>query len=418
MINFLVYLIGLLIFSYCLFEIANKQTNFIRFIISSIIISLLFISLYNKVLFPYIFYLNIILMSIHFKYSFNLRYNYALSSAVFFYLLIMIIEILLFSFGFLVDNLETIRTNQNYFLISNLSIYLIFLLLFKINFIRRQIEKIFKFFENEEKLSVLSFIITAFLLGSLILSKIVEQGLSESYKLFLIILILVVLLLILYFIKISKYYKLKEQNDALHEYALNFEKLLNKYRLEDHERKNQLAVIKGLSSNKKVKAYISELLELETKESYPDLSNLNNKALRGIINYKIINYSSSGVKININISNNMNNSLKNLNINTEKALTRIIGVLLDNACEESIRNKSLKVELELYRRKKQTIINIANSIDEIFDIEKIFKKGNSNKGLERGMGLYLIKNLIKDNEKLKIKTRIINNYFYQTIVIE
>jgi two-component system sensor histidine kinase AgrC len=57
-------------------------------------------------------------------------------------------------------------------------------------------------------------------------------------------------------------------------------------------------------------------------------------------------------------------------------------------------------------------------LSEKININKIGKKGYSTKGKNRGNGIFLIENLIKNNKDIKTTNKIINNYFIQEINIK
>ena len=52
------------------------------------------------------------------------------------------------------------------------------------------------------------------------------------------------------------------------------------------------------------------------------------------------------------------------------------------------------------------------------DISKIYKKGFSSKGTNRGIGLYLVSKIIKDNDWLSLSQEFKNNKFISILKIK
>jgi two-component system sensor histidine kinase AgrC len=60
---------------------------------------------------------------------------------------------------------------------------------------------------------------------------------------------------------------------------------------------------------------------------------------------------------------------------------------------------------------------IENTVKEMPDINKIFQKSYSTKGDNRGMGLWIIKNIIRKNKNIILNTYCKDNKFIQELIV-
>ena len=213
---------------------------------------------------------------------------------------------------------------------------------------------------------------------------------------------------------------MKESYDNLFEYACIYEEELEKDKLLRHEYKNQLAVIKGLSKNKKVINHIDQLLENSKDDgiSIKGLSNIPKGGLRGLFYYKISTIRKKNINFVIDISKSVKIPLSQLKIEDVKTLTYILGIVCDNAIEECIKNKESNILIEIYKLGKEINFIISNTIIDKINIGKLGEKGYSTKGRNHGNGLYLVNKLLKNNKYISLHTKVINNYFVQEIKIK
>jgi two-component system sensor histidine kinase AgrC len=219
----------------------------------------------------------------------------------------------------------------------------------------------------------------------------------------------------------NRYKDLNDSYNILFEYACLYEEELEKDKLTNHEYKNQLAVIKGLTKNKKVLNHIDQILENNKKADTINLHGLNNLprgGLRGLFYYKISNIKKRNINFSIDISKSVTKSLSKLELEETKTLTYILGVFCDNALEESMKDKNSNISIEMYKIGGEIKIIVSNTIVGKINLNKIGEKGYSTKGNNRGNGLYLVKKLLKNDNKMSLSTKVINNYFVQELSIK
>jgi len=105
-------------------------------------------------------------------------------------------------------------------------------------------------------------------------------------------------------------------------------------------------------------------------------------------------------------------------------LSRIIGILLDNAIEAALESDERKIKLEMYYDDKQNadVIIIGNSVKDIekVDIIKMFEKDYSTKENPSGFGLYEVLKFLRKNNKGDIVPNVDydNKFFTQTLIFD
>ncbi|MEG0873209.1 MAG: GHKL domain-containing protein [Clostridia bacterium] len=103
-------------------------------------------------------------------------------------------------------------------------------------------------------------------------------------------------------------------------------------------------------------------------------------------------------------------------------LSRILGIILDNAIEATnkTKNKYIRLEMRFDNRKCADIIKITNTYisDNPINIEDIYKKGVSSKDVKSGIGLWEVKKIVKKVYNSQIYASVDKNKFTQNIIIE
>ena len=111
---------------------------------------------------------------------------------------------------------------------------------------------------------------------------------------------------------------------------------------------------------------------------------------------------------NMMLSLDINLSVSEINF-PKFELSRILGILIDNAIESGEKTDDKKLIVNMYHdfNKNCDKIIISNSIDNLnIDTEKIFEKNYSTKENPSGFGLYEVKKFIKQNKNSYIDTYI------------
>lgn len=237
----------------------------------------------------------------------------------------------------------------------------------------------------------------------------------------LVLLICVISLAIINFVNNYSVKKEIEKTETLLNYMNKYEKIIDDDRFNRHEMLNNLLILKSFN-NKNSKEYNDTLDELITTYNKKGIGikNIYNlpTGLKGIFYYKIHGLDEKGINVNINISKNITNSFKSIDHKDYVLLYKIIGIILDNAIEASLVSKDKYLGVDIYKEKSNIIINVDNSFKGKIDINRIYDKGYSNKGKNRGLGLMIVSNLLKNNNSIILEQVINNNIFNSKITIK
>ena len=168
-----------------------------------------------------------------------------------------------------------------------------------------------------------------------------------------------------------------------------------------------------------LKKYYSQLLS-----DFQDVNNLtilnpniiNNPAVYSLLTAKYYKANELGIKFNIEIFLDFNK----LNIEDYK-LTRILGILIDNAIESAFECEEKQIYLEMFNNinSSSQTITIKNTYNnKEIDINKINKKGyttKSDNSKPHGLGLWEVQQIIKKAKNVNLITSKDEEYFVQKL---
>ena len=251
-----------------------------------------------------------------------------------------------------------------------------------------------------------------------------------GYENFLPYLISMFVLLIILFSLIRQTFinnKLTNEYDQLLKFMTTYENEIEKQRILRHETKNEFLTIKAKicdkQKNKEIIEYIDEILKdkvIVNQEKYAKFGYLPPNGIKGLCYFKVQEAENVGINVSINISSKIKKStIYKLNIKNQRNLGKILGVFLDNAIEASVKSKEKQLGIEIYVGKNyETKIIISNTYNNIINKSKIGKERFTTKGKNRGHGLLLVKQIVKDNKIFEVKTDIVNSLYIQTLIIK
>ena len=308
-------------------------------------------------------------------------------------------------------------------MLANIVIGILAIIITKI--IGNRISKIIK--ENAmNKKALIILIIVILLTLSILLFKIPLHKIEPDVD-FIISMILLILLSIIGFILIKQKNDVDKMNDEykkLANYSQITEGVLEEYRLNLHESRNQLIIIRNMISTtkkKELEEYVNNLIDATEVNKYRwvnELKYIPIPELKGFINFKLMEMSNKKIDIEINVERKLKNSkMKKLKIKDKGDLYNIIGVFLDNAKEASLESKEKRVAVEMYEMDNDLNIIIANTYKGEVDIEKINEYGYSNKGKNRGTGLHLVNKIVERNRMFERTTSKMDEYFVQELTV-
>ena len=238
--------------------------------------------------------------------------------------------------------------------------------------------------------------------------------------------------LILFFLSIV-IYSFKTQDNYIKVYdkyntTLNslkeYEDILDRYRISNHENKNQLLTIRNMlpKTNKKLISYIDKIIENKLKDNEKamiEACKIPAGGLRGLIYSKILVMKSLKINYILEISKSVKTvDLINLDDSLMLDICKVIGVYVDNAIEEVKKLKRKYVNIEIYLEEKDLIISVSNNYAGIIDLDKLEEKGYTSKEKGHGYGLTLAKEIIDNNKKLSNSKVITKDSFTQMLKIK
>lgn len=237
------------------------------------------------------------------------------------------------------------------------------------------------------------------------------------------IITVVICYVLIYYSRKQNQYELRQvEYERLREYTENLEVLYNDMRVFKHDYVNILSTMNGYFEQNKLEDlreyFTKKILPLSKKIDSKNiklglLSNIKVIEFKGLIAAKILKAQSLGIDVFIDIME----SIDYVNMDIID-LCRVIGIILDNAIEASIQCNKPMLKLGIIKKNNSIgIVVINNYKGEQPKIHKIFEKGFSSKGENRGLGLYNLQEILKKYNHTSIDTIINENEFIQNIEI-
>lgn len=209
--------------------------------------------------------------------------------------------------------------------------------------------------------------------------------------------------------------------EMLKNYTEVIENLLDEMQKSRHDYKNMILSLHDFVEEKRfdeLAVYFeeeilkSEAIEKISKNIYLATKKIKQLPLKSLINAKLNEAMSGGIRVEITI-------LSEIDITSVPTLDicRIIGNLLDNAVEAAQESDNKVISLIMLKNNGQYSITLCNGFSGEIDISRIWKKGYSSKGRNRGQGLPIVKKLVDSRPELLLNTEIKNNLFVQDLTI-
>ena len=215
--------------------------------------------------------------------------------------------------------------------------------------------------------------------------------------------------------------KLEQQK----KYILALEKNNNEIRKFKHDFNNIILGLDGYINNddfdkEKLKKYFnSTIMNFNNNIELNDiviakLNSIKVSSLKSLITNKVLIAQNNNIDIDINIQGEITDFYTD-----EMQLSRILGVLLDNAIEASLElTENKKIEMNIIQINKTTDIQISNTFNNTgTPLEDFNKEGFSTKGTNRGLGLSSAHE-IANKLNMLLNTEIDGNTFIQILTIE
>lgn len=323
------------------------------------------------------------------------------------------------------ENLEVFLNFALGTLVTNVfvSVFIVFLIQFK--FVIKIYNMILKFVE---KISYNHFVFMSlfFISAANILAMLTYYKIDFMYLLiFNVTLTLICFVIIICSFKAqSNYNRVSDKYNVAINSLKEYENMMTKYRIFNHENKNLLLTVRAmiLNNEKDIPNYIDSMIE----EKYEDDEKLLFKmgvipsgGLRATIYSGILKIKENNIKYLLHIDKGLSTiDLIELEQSTIVDVCKIIGVFIDNSIESVAKLRNKRIQINLYVENNNIVIKVSNNYKDHIDISKIFNPGYTTKGEGHGYGLSLVKEIVEKNEFLINKIEINKKMFSQILSIK
>lgn len=417
-----------MLISLLLLKISSTKKQKISFVVCFSIISILN-SFFGTI--PYNNFINVLTMPLLFLIIFKTNLLKAILSEICIYAIVLLssaILVLIYSNILNVSSSVTSTIPIHRICLSTLMYICLFaLFLFFKNF-NINVSIIDKLKNKSSLLLILNFIIGSIAIGF-------QYFLLFSYMDSMsIVLIFSSLFILLLYFSISMFSLIRTNKLEITTQSLEEQKLYNKTlsTLHDnirgfkHDFNNIVQAIGGYISTNNMeglKVYYKDLLEdcqINNNLAVLNPELINNPAIYSILADKYYKAEELGIKLDLEVMSD----LSNLNIKIYE-LTRILGILLDNAIEATSKceNKLIVVTFRKDSKTGKNLIIIKNTyINKDINIDRIFEKGYTSKGDDdsgknHGLGLWEVRKYLKKNTNLDLYTTKNDDFFIQQFEI-
>ena len=416
---------------YCVDKLLDEKTNYKSFrtifITTIFAISLRINWLYTNSYFTTIFSYTLVAIA-NYVLRDNKNLNRDISASFVCFIVVMISEIIMSCILMLFFNDKEILNLTSIPLYKNMissSIYLLSLFVVKIKYFK-SIYKLVLDITNKTKIIT---IITSILLfiGIFNMSYVViyynKNVLMRLFSNALLIIVYFILLIKSFNIKV-KYKEISDKYSNTIEALKDYEKMIDFYKVNNHENKNNFLTIRNMLEDKdqKIKDFIDNIIDnriMDDEKLNMDSSNIPEGGIRAVIYSKLLEMKNRKIKFDLETDFKVRRFV--LGDNKDKTILdicNILGVFLDNAIHESVKLKDkayIKVTLAI--KNENLHISIKNKFKGTIDVSKIDKSGYTTKGDGHGYGLSLVKNILSEIRCFENKRKITKITFEQILII-
>lgn len=371
---------------------------------------------YNVLFSISIFLLNVLI----YKAIFNLNIESALMSVSIFMIILFFSDMIISACRRIIFNIE--KLDLVTFLLANITVSAVTIMFIRNNKIKAQIQKFYKNMSSKRILINLIFLIFLVLDFCLLAYNFTRLDIYNiNFTINLCGMIIFGFMGYTYIKNSNDYSQLSKEYDTLFTYIQNFEDWIEKEQLNRHEYKNQLAVLRCLTKEKKVKNKIDEILEDNInidEQAVTNFKNLPKGGIKGLMYYKSAIAEKQKINLTTDVYLEKDSILAHLSEKKIKSLCKLIGIYFDNAIEAAAESRKKNLTIEIYEFKDKVKFVFSNTFKNHKNMKNINQKGVSSKGLGRGNGLYFASKIIKENKWIESKQEIIDNYYIQQLSIK
>ncbi|WP_326512988.1 sensor histidine kinase [Clostridium intestinale] len=219
-----------------------------------------------------------------------------------------------------------------------------------------------------------------------------------------------------------QYENRKIELENLKEYNSNLEAMYNDMRGFRHDYTNILTAMSGYIEEKNIEGleefFYKKIVPLNSEMNRKNnriglLQNIHITEIKGLIASKVIRAQELGIDVLVDIVEPVDKIDMDI-----IDLSRTIGILLDNAIEAAIECEKSWIKLTFIQKENFVLLVFINScVERTPQIYRIFEKGFSTKGDNRGLGLYNLKEIVNKYHTISLDTKADKGEFTQVLQI-
>ena len=222
----------------------------------------------------------------------------------------------------------------------------------------------------------------------------------------------------------DKYIKISNKYNTTLASLKEYEEILDKYKIMNHENKNDLLMIINMiiKKEKAIDKYIDKLIDVKIKDDEKvmyETSIIPSGGLRATIYSKILMMKDKKLDYKLHVDKSVRKvDLSEYTDEFVLDLCKIVSIFIDNAIEASLASKKKEILIQLFMDSEDKFnISIANTYKGSIDLSKIEVKGYTTKGEGHGYGLTLANELLNKHKFIQNTREIKKNIFVQNLII-
>lgn len=411
------------------YRLLNKKINFnnhkfyVAFIGMSFItfLNILIINNFLRVL------ISTIILMFFFKYLFKEKIHKCIITPIFTQLIIFILEFI-YVFGlslFMNKSADELFVTKLSIIIENIVISICLIASVRFKFIRNLYIKFLNVTNKIKSIQLSLFCVIGMFILNIFLANSYYKIQFHYFLIMNVTMIIFVLFIILYSFRTqNKYNKVSDKYNIAIKSLNDYEDMMTKYRIANHENKNLLLTVRAmvLNKDKNIPEYIDSIIEqkyMDDEKLLFEMSVIPSGGLRATIYSEILKIKESEINYSLNIDRKIKTiDLINLETETIVEICKIIGVFIDNSIEAVKKLRKKNIDIQLYFDNKNLYIKVSNNYKGNIDVLKINNEGYTTKGKGHGYGLALVKRIVDNNSLFDNRTEISKNTFSQILIIK
>ncbi|MGV3129648.1 quorum-sensing sensor histidine kinase AgrC [Staphylococcus simulans] len=242
------------------------------------------------------------------------------------------------------------------------------------------------------------------------------------YTAFILAIVILVIVISFTVLREMKYKRQVQEIENYYKYTLRIEKINNDMRKFRHDYVNILLSMSEYIRDDDMpglKEYFDKNVvplkdNIQTNSfKINGLERLQIRELKGLLTTKIIQAQENNIRVSVEVPDEITKISLNM-----IDLSRIMGIILDNAIEASTEIKDPLIQIGFMKNEEAVTIIVMNKCaKDIPKVHELFKENFSTKGSNRGLGLSTLREIADNADNILLDTVIENHYFIQKLEI-